>query len=207
MAEILVYELIDISFSFGYDSEREDSPHWLVHDDSKIFSDEQKDAIQYDADGIPMGQSMEEIKMREELIRNFFEKWKSEHPEQKVHNKSLDEDILVRAVSVIEAREHSSKSYRSTLAVIHLDNVLAEAKKAGETKAKQTDKNQRNFDKVLVMEYQSEIFGRAKLTVGVRHRTKEKIQYGLTSVPLGKDLIDPKLALGNTKKKKAPHKK
>lgn len=119
-------------------------------------------------------------------------------------NRCLNEDILVRAISVIEAREHSAKSYLSTLAVVNLDTVLSEAIQAGETKAKQTDKNQRNFDKMLVMEYHSELLGRVKLTVGVRHRTKEKIQYGLTSLPPGKELIDPRFVLD---KKKAPHKK
>lgn len=199
----LEYELIEISFTLKYDVEDiENVNPPYVHDDGGVDTDDEKTAIQYDADGIPMGQSMEEIRMRENYIRAFFEKWKNEHPEQKVYNRCLNEAILVRAISVIEAREHSAKSYLSTLAVVNLDTVLSEAIQAGETKAKQTDKNQRNFDKVLVMEYHSELLGRVKLTVGVRHRTKEKIQYGLTSLPPGKELIDPRFVLG---KKKAPH--
>lgn len=201
----LEYELIEISFTLKYDVEDiENVNPPYVHDDGGVDTDDEKTAIQYDADGIPMGQSMEEIRMRENYIRAFFEKWKNEHPEQKVFNRCLNEDILVRAISVIEAREHSAKSYLSTLAVVNLDTVLSEAIQAGETKAKQTDKNQRNFDKVLVMEYHSELLGRVKLTVGVRHRTKEKIQYGLTSLPPDKELIDPRFVL---RKKKAPHKK
>ena len=51
MTETLEYELIEISFSFGYDLEREGPVSMCLHDDSTIIGNEPKPSIQYDADG------------------------------------------------------------------------------------------------------------------------------------------------------------
>ena len=143
--------------------------------------------------------------MRSEIIRDFFHKWKELHPEQMVYNEQLKENILIRNITLIEAREHSSKSYKSTRAFMMMDEILAKAIKVEETMPKQNDKNQNPFERILVMKYDIEELGLVKLTVGVRKRTKEKIQYGISVPPISQIKIsskDNKKSSG--KKKKHP---
>ena len=44
------------------------------------------------------------------------------------------------------------------------------------------DKNQKPFEKILIMEYTFIGIGVVKLTVGVRRRTQEKVQYCITAI-------------------------
>lgn len=122
------YELLEFSWMLDYP---ESAPSHRVMRDDSTPQDTMPLAqgtapIQYDADGIPMGQSIEEIKIREKLIDDFFRKWVEEHPEKMVFNKSLQENILLRSVSAIEAKEHSAKQYHSTCAFMQLDEVLTD---------------------------------------------------------------------------------
>lgn len=78
---------------------------------------------------IPKGNSIEEIKQREKIIRDFYRKWKEINPSQRRYNMSLKEYINIRMVSIIETSEHAAKSYHSTLAVLQLDAILIGAKK------------------------------------------------------------------------------
>ena len=108
------YELIDITFEPLVEEER-----GMVSEDGPV-----DDTIVYDADGVPMGDSREEIKIRERLIKNFLKDWGERHPERCVRNDALADDIYIKGISVIEAVEHSAKSYLSTRAVMMLDDVL-----------------------------------------------------------------------------------
>ena len=86
-----------------------------------------------------------------------------------------------------------------------MDEILAKAIKVEETMPKQNDKNQNAFERILVMKYDNEELGLVKLTVGVRKRTKEKIQYGISVPPISQIKIsskDKKKSSG--KKKKHP---
>ena len=78
---------------------------------------------------IPVGNSSEEVKQREDIIYSFYEQWKSEHPDQKVYNVNLKDDIHIRNVSISETARHAAKRYMSTLAVLQLDAVLSCARK------------------------------------------------------------------------------
>lgn len=198
---ILNYELINLEWCFEYNFVL-DREIPMVRDDGESSLHERGKQDQEDELGIPFGKAIEDIKKREAIVKSFFDRWRLEHPEQKVFNQELQEDILVRAISVIEAKEHSSKSYESTRAVLELDTVLSQAKKVAETRTKPTDKNQKEFDKIIIMSHQLEGVGRVKLSVGVRHRSKDKIEYGLTVPPPEKDFIDTELLLKNAKKKK-----
>lgn len=77
---------------------------------------------------IPQGNSLEEIKAREKIIRDFYREWKEHNPLQRKYNLSLKEFINIRMVSIIETSEHASKSYLSTLAVLQLDSILVGAR-------------------------------------------------------------------------------
>ena len=131
---------------------------------------------------IPKGNSVEEIKQREKIIRDFYRKWKEDNPSQRRYNLSLKEFINIRMVSIIETSEHAAKSYLSTLAVLQLDAILVGAKKVSISKIKQGNKNQEPFERMMIMEYEFIGIGKVKMTVGIRRRTKEKIQYCITAI-------------------------
>ncbi len=131
---------------------------------------------------IPQGNSLEEIKTREKIIRDYYREWKERNPSQRKFNLSLKEFINIRMVSIIETSEHASKSYLSTLAVLQLDSILVGAKKVSIKKTKPGNKNQKPFERILIMEYKLTGIGTVKMTVGVRKRTREKVQYCITAI-------------------------
>lgn len=211
MEQTPTYELIDITWSLDYDL-RDDTPSTMVRDDNAAGTNEAEkpQSIEYDPEGIPMGQSMEEIRMRQRIIHDFMVRWREDNPEKKRFNKSLNEDILVRQISMIEAFEHSAKSCRSTKAVLMLDTVLSDAVKVATTRPKAGDKNQKGFKQVLAMLYEDINLGRIKLTVGVRIQNEEKVQYGITALREDQEIVDPSLVMTMRRSrptKKAPHKK
>jgi hypothetical protein len=196
---IFEYELIDISFDQGYELP-EDGVMWCVSEDAPSRNDEHK-SIEYDADGIPMGNSIPEIEQREVIIRDFFEKWSTLNNERRIFNDILQEYIYVRAVSVIEAKEHSAKSYKSTRAIMIIDEVLKNASPIRRVSKKTDNKNQKDFAYMLVMIYKHQDIGTIKLTVGVRPNAM-KIQYGLTALRPGQPLIDETINKTTKKTKK-----
>ena len=131
---------------------------------------------------IPEDSSVASIKIREQIIRDFYREWKERDPSQRKFNLSLKEYINIRMVSIIETSEHAAKNYLSTLAVLQLDAILIGAKKKSVKKAKEGNKNQKPFEKMLIMEYELTGIGIVKMTVGVRRRTHEKVQYCITAI-------------------------
>ncbi len=131
---------------------------------------------------IPQGTSLEDIKTREKIIRDFYREWKERNPSQRKYNLFLKEFINIRMVSIIETSEHASKSYLSTLAVLQLDSILVGAKKVSIKKTKPGNKNQQPFERIMIMEYDLTGIGTVKMTVGVRKRTWEKVQYCITAI-------------------------
>ena len=131
---------------------------------------------------IPQGTSIEDLRAREQIIREFYRIWKEQNPTQKRYNIHLKEDINIRMVSIVETSEHAAKSYLSTLAVLQLDAILTNARKVSVRKAKPDNKNQKPFERILIMEYESPGIGKIKMTVGVRRRTYEKVQYCITAL-------------------------
>lgn len=198
--ENVEYELVGISYELLYDFV--DGKGGSVVADGLTDEHIEANEIEYDENGIPKGQSMEEIKIRQKLILEFYEHWKEEHPEKSVYNRDLRADILIRKESVVEAAEHSSKKYRSTIAVMRLDELLAGVVQVGKDKTKPGNKNQEKLQNMILMEYNMEGVGRIKLTIGERRRTLDKIQYGIYALPKDADNIVP----ATEKKKKAPQK-
>ena len=131
---------------------------------------------------IPEGNTLDEIKERERIIRDFYREWKEKNPSQRKYNLSLKEYINIRMVSIVETSEHAAKSYLSTLAVLQLDAILVGAKKVSIKKTKSNNKNQQPFERIMIMEYDLVGIGTVKMTVGVRRRTQEKVQYCITAI-------------------------
>ena len=135
-----------------------------------------------DIEFIPDDNSLESIKTREKIIRDFYREWKEQNPSQRKYNVSLKDYINIRMVSIVETSEHAAKNYLSTLAVLQLDAILAGAKKVSIQKAKPGKKNQKPFERIMIMEYELAFIGKVKMTVGIRRRTHEKVQYCITAI-------------------------
>ena len=90
--------------------------------------------------------------------------------------------INIRYVSIDETSTHASKTYLSTLAVLQLDAILTNAQKVSIKPIKVGNRNQSGFEKMMIMEYLCPGIGKVKLTVGIKRRTKEKVQYCITAV-------------------------
>ena len=137
-------------------------------------------------DDIPAGNTKEDRRKRQDLIYAFYMGWKRKNPEQKKYNIALRDDINIRAVSLDETAAQASLTYLSTLAVLQLDAILTNAWLVKTVPSKQGTKNQRSFERMLIMEYVCTGVGRVKMTVGVRRSDKTKVQYCITAIDTGK---------------------
>ena len=126
---------------------------------------------------IPTGTRKEDIKVREKIIKNFYAKWISEHPDKKIWNEDLQDYICVKYQSINETYNKAARRHESTLAVFRLTEVLEKAVLKEERQTKPGDKNQKPYSKLLIMLYDG-----IKLTVGVQKSTQEKVQYCLTAL-------------------------
>lgn len=194
---MIEYELIDINF--GYETPEEECVFVCEEEPS---ADDGVPQIEYDADGVPMGASMAEIRMREAMISDFLRNWSSSNTDRKVFNIVMHEYIYVRAISIIEAKEHSAKSYRSTRAVMLLDEILKNASPIKRVPKKSYDTNQKEFAYFLVMIYKHESVGSVKLTVGVK-KNEKKVQYGISALKPGEPLVN--YSGFKASKKRSPH--
>lgn len=204
------YELVDLSWSLLYDLQEEVDDGY-VRDASSVFDSKDAfrigeiEALQLDDQGIPNGEGKEYTRARRVIIGDFYHNWNERHPEKRVHNQALDDDILVRGISLVEAKEHAAKRYRSTLAVLRLEEVLAKARPVRRVPVKKDNSNQATFDYMLIMVCELEDIGTIKLTVGVRDKKipLERIQYGISALEPGQDLIPQKTEVNPKKKRKA----
>ena len=126
---------------------------------------------------IPTGTRREDIKVREKIIKNFYAKWISEHPDKKIWNEDLQDYICVKYQSINETYNKAARRYESTLAVFRLTEVMEKAVFKEEKPTKPSDKNQKPYSKLLILLYDG-----IKLTVGVQKTTQEKVQYCLTAL-------------------------
>ena len=84
---------------------------------------------------------------------------------------------MVKFISINETYNKAARRYESTLAVFHLTEVLQKAVLIEEKNTKPYDKNQKSFEKLLIMRY-----GDIKLIVGVQKSNKDKVQYSLSAI-------------------------
>ncbi len=124
---------------------------------------------------IPQGRTKEDIKAREQIIKDFYVCWIAEHPAKQVVNLCLSKPINVKFLSINETYEKSSRSYDSTLAVFRLTEILQNAVLIDEIPVKRNTRNQKQFEKLLVMQYEG-----IKLTVGLQRSNQDLVQYCIT---------------------------
>lgn len=131
---------------------------------------------------VPVGDSVEDRRTRQEIIKQFYFQWKMRNPDLCKYNLNLNENIYINHTSLIETAGRASLTYLSTLAVLQLDAILQNAKLQFVDKPKPGNKHQAKFEKMLGMQYSSPGIGDVRLMVGVRKRDKTKIQYCITSL-------------------------
>ena len=126
---------------------------------------------------IPQGNSREEVKLRDQIIKDFYAGWIAENPEKKMWNEDLQDYILVKYLSITETAEKAARQYDSTLAVMRLSELLTKSKKVAEVPPKKGTKNQKPFLKMYIMQLDN-----IKMTVGLQKSTGDKVQYCITAL-------------------------
>ena len=126
---------------------------------------------------IPQGNSREEVKQRDQIIKDFYAGWIAENPEKKMWNDDLQDYILVKYLSITETAEKAARQYESTLAVMRLSELLTKSKKVAEVPPKKGTRNQKPFLKMYIMQLDN-----IKMTVGLQKSTGDKVQYCITAI-------------------------
>lgn len=165
-------EVLDVPLALlvGY-VEEPDQEEYQLSDDGVIRPED-----------VPVGDSTEDRRERQEIIKKFYYYWKKAHPELCMYNADLAENIYINHTSLVETAGRASLTYLSTLAVLQLDAILQNAKLSFVDKPKPGNKQQSKFEKMLGMEYSCPGIGDVQLMVGVRKRDKMKIQYCITAL-------------------------
>ena len=132
---------------------------------------------------IPIGTTLEEIKIRKKIIRDFYAVWNAANPTKQVYNANLQEFINVRFLSIQETSLIAANKYSSTFALTHyFTEILELAQEVRRTPPKKDNNNQKRFSEIIVLEYEKKEFGTIKLTVGVLKGSKQHIQYCITAI-------------------------
>ena len=131
---------------------------------------------------VPTGDTLEDRRGRQEIIKQFYSYWKRKNPDLCKYNIDLGEMIYVSHTPLVETAGRASLTYLSTLAVLQLDAILQNAKLIYADKTKPANKKQAKFEKMLGMNYSCPGIGDVRLVVGVRKCDKAKIQYCVTAM-------------------------
>ena len=131
---------------------------------------------------VPTGDSTEDRRARNRMIRQFYHQWMERNGDRKVFNKSLNDYIHVKYISVNETAGHASLRYLSTLAVLQLDAILPNAILQQSKPVNMKTKNQKGFKRMLIMEYVCPAIGLVRLTVGLKSSDDSKVQYCITAI-------------------------
>ncbi|MDR0873240.1 MAG: hypothetical protein LBN27_07230 [Prevotellaceae bacterium] len=145
--------------------------------------------MELEKQNIPTGDTKEDKKKRKQYIIDFYGKWVAANPEKQIYNKSLQTLIVVRFLSIEETAQHASTTYKSTIAITFLSEILENAIVKKDKKGmiitenpKPNVKNQSRFSKIFIMEYKKTDFGKVKLTVGELRGSGQKVQYCITAI-------------------------
>ncbi len=131
---------------------------------------------------VPTGDAVEDRRSRNRIIRKFYFQWMIRHEERRIFNKSLNDYIHIKYISVNETAGHASLRYLSTLAVLQLDAILPNAVLKESKPINPKTKNQRGFKRMLIMEYNCPAIGLVRLTVGQKGSDGTNVQYCITAI-------------------------
>ena len=131
---------------------------------------------------IPQGRTKAEIQQREKVIKDFYAVWNAANPEKRIYNVNLQAFIYIKFLSIQETAEKAARSYKSTLAVTYLTEILELSTVVNYVKPKEGNKKQSRFSDIIIMQYKKTNFGKIKLTVGILRGSGEKVQYCITAI-------------------------
>ena len=151
-------------------------------DESELENKWGLDEVEIMPEDVPTGNTTEDRRNRQEIIKQFYFYWKRRNPDLCKYNMDLGEMIYVNHTSLVETAGRASLTYLSTLAVLQLDAILQNAKLRFVDKPKPAIKQQVKFEKMLGMDYSCPGIGDIRLMVGVRKSDKTKIQYCVTAM-------------------------
>ena len=135
---------------------------------------------------IPKGREKADIKARETVVWAILGKWLSKNPLKKKKNIDLDDYIYLRFDGMQETVNKAARKYKSTMAVLELDFLLANAIKIGVDTPQ--SKRQEKFVEMLIMNVDTPVFlpyfEKVKMMVGITKQKKDakKIQYSITAI-------------------------
>jgi len=145
--------------------------------------------MEFDNNGIATGSTIEDYKSRKKFINDFYVQWIVANTAKHIYNKALDSFIEVKYLSINETSGKAAYSYKSTLAVSYLTEILENATIKRDKKGniifeipKKDVKNQARFSKIFTMFYEKSAFGEIKLTVGELRGSGQKVQYCITAI-------------------------
>jgi hypothetical protein len=110
------------------------------------------------------------------IINAIYRKWTAENSERRLFNEDLKDFIYVKFESINETVNKAARSYKSTVAMFYLNNILEKAKVVKRDKPDRNTKNQTKYTQMIIMQWE-----KTKLIVGVKS-TELKIQYCITSL-------------------------
>ena len=134
---------------------------------------------------IPQGHSKDEMLFRKKFIKDFYAIWNEANPTKRIYNVSLQDFINVRFLSIQETSLLAALSYKSTLAITYLTEILEKATVEKRVPPKPNNKNQQRFSEIILMTYGKKEFGKIKLIVGVLKGSRQKLQYCITAIENG----------------------
>ena len=109
---------------------------------------------------IPKGATLEEIKKRKKIIRDFYAAWNAANPTKQVYNANLKEFINVRYLSIQETSLIAANKYSSTFALTYyFTEILELAEEIRRTAPKKDNNNQKRFTEMIVLEYKRKEIG------------------------------------------------
>ena len=146
------------------------------------ISEQGDDYLEIRPEDVPVGDSVEDRRTRNRFIRKFYFHWMARHEDRKVFNKTLNDYIHIKYISVNETAGHASLRYLSTLAVLQLDAILPNAVLKDNKPVNTKTKNQKGFKRMLIMEYNCPAIGMVRLTVGQKASDDSKVQYCITAI-------------------------
>ncbi len=111
--------------------------------------------------------------------------WNAANPTKHIYNIDLKDFINVRFLSIQETSLLAALSYKATLAVTYLTEILEKATVEMRVAPKPNNKNQKRFSEMILMKYNKSDFGEIKLTVGVLKGSQQNIQYCITAIENG----------------------
>ena len=106
------------------------------------------DVIEIRPEDVPVGDSVEDRRGRQEIIKQFYFYWKKHNPDLCRYNIDLGENIYINHTSLVETAGRASLTYCSTLAVLQLDAILQNAKVIFADKPKSGNKQQSKFERM-----------------------------------------------------------